>query len=228
MMSRWVQCLGAGLLALAVAPAVRGDVTIGNVNSGEGNNFPFGGVYQDGDGADRYQQVYLGSLFGGPVTIGAITFYTQGSGQNADGTYTLSLSTTSAPVNGLDTNMANNVGPDVDTFFVGTLPAYVPNSTMTFTLATPFSFDPSLGNLLLDVQLSGVTSDSGAPFVAQNGDFGGDSSRMVNGSATQTSHWGLVTTFVAGAAVPEPGSLGLCLIGAVAGGGLAWRRRRRA
>jgi hypothetical protein len=218
---------GAGLLAVALAPGARGDVTIGNVNSVEGNNFPFGGSYQDLAGANRYQQVYARALIGGPTEIISVSFYAQGNGLNADGTYTLSLSTTSAPVNGLDTNMAHNLGPVVDTFFSGTLPAYpaAAGDLLTFTLTTPFLFDPGAGNLLLDVQLSGVTNDSSAPFVSQNGDFGTESSRMVNGGATNTSSWGLVTTFGT-APVPEPGSLGLCLVGLATAGGVAWRRRR--
>jgi hypothetical protein len=172
--------------------------------------------------------VYAGSLFGGPATIDAVTFYASSdAGVNADGTYLHSLSTTSAPVNGLDSNMAKNVGPDFDTFFSGTLPAYVAGATLTFTLSTPFSFDPSKGNLLLDVLLSGVTDFSGAPYVSQNGDFGTDSSRMVNGSATRTSGSGLMTTFASGSAVPEPSTLALCGLGAVALAGYAGRRRSR-
>jgi hypothetical protein len=123
--------------------------------------------------------------------------------------------------------MANNVGPNTDTFFSGTLPAYpaVAGDLLTFTLATPFVFNPGTGNLLLDVQISGVTNDSTANYAAQNGDFGTDSSRMVNGSAVSTSEWGLVTTFGT-QAVPEPGSLCLCLVGMATAGGMAWRRRR--
>ncbi|HEY2156646.1 MAG TPA: PEP-CTERM sorting domain-containing protein [Isosphaeraceae bacterium] len=224
---RCIRYFGAGLLALALAPGAWGDVTIGNVNSGEGNNFPFGGAYQDSFAANRYQQVYSGALVGGPTEITFVSFYASASGQNANGTYTLSLSTTSAAVNGLDSNMANNVGPNVDTFFSGTLPAYpaAVGNRLTFTLATPFLFDPGAGNLLLDVQISGVTNNSSAPYVAQDGDFGTQSSRMVNGNATSTSSWGLVTTFGT-AAVPEPGSLGLCLFGVATAGGMAWRRRR--
>ncbi len=218
-----------GLLALALAPGARGDVTVGNPSSGEFNGFPFGGNYQDGFDADRYQQVYNGALFGGPMMITSVSFYAGFGFTNADGTYILSLSTTSAAVNGLDTNMANNVGPNVDTFFDGTLPEYPPaaGDLLTFTLATPYLFDPGTGNLLLDIQISGVTNDSTAAYVAQDGDFGTDSSRMVNGAAQGTSGYGLVTTFGT-APVPEPASLGLCLVGLVTAGGMAWRRRRHA
>ncbi len=235
MSHRFASCLCAALLSLALVPAGRADqLTIGNVNSGEINAFPFSGTYQDNFGADRYQQVYNSSLFGGsPTSISSITFYATGGGfgPNADGTYTLSLSTTAASVNGLDTDMANNVGPNDETFFSGTLPAYPSASggPMTFTIASPFLYDPSAGNLLLDIQISGVTNDSTAAFVSQNGDFGTDSSRMVNGTATRGTSYGLVTTFGLGAtSVPEPGSLTLALIGLSAVAGLSRRRRHRA
>jgi MYXO-CTERM domain-containing protein len=219
-------------MAIVLGPACRAaDITIGNPLSGELNAFPFSGVYQDGFGADRYQQVYLSSQFGGaPLSIDAITFYTGSfGGPNADGTYVMSLSTTSAPVDGLDPNMANNVGPDNQTFFNGALPPFVLNSTITYTLATPFTYNPAGGNLLLDIQISGVTNDSSAPYVAQNGDFGGLSSRMVNGGAGGTTGYGLVTTFSVGpvSSVPEPGTMSMAAMGAGAVFGLAWRRRRR-
>jgi PEP-CTERM motif len=134
-------------------------------------------------------------------------------------------------VNGLDTDMANNVGPNDETFFSGTLPAYpsTPGGAMTFTIASPFLYDPSAGNLLLDIQISGVTNGSTALFVAQDGDFGTDSSRMVNGNAEGTSSYGLVTTFGLGTtSVPEPGSLTLAMIGLAAVAGLSRLRRHRA
>jgi uncharacterized protein (TIGR03382 family) len=232
MSHRFASCLCAALLSLALVPAGRaGELTIGNVNSGEFNAFPFSGSYQDTFGADRYQQVYNSFLFGAnQVSISSITFYAAGShfGPNADGTYTLSLSTTAASVNGLDTNMANNVGLNDETFFSGTLPAYPSASggPMTFTIASPFLYDPSAGNLLLDIQISGVTNDSNAAFVSQSGDFGTDSSRMVNGGASPGTSYGLVTTFGLGTtSVPEPGSLTLAMIGLVAVAGLSRRRR---
>jgi PEP-CTERM motif len=137
--------------------------------------------------------------------------------ENANGTYTISLSTTSAPVNGLSSNMSNNIGADNTTIFSGPLPTYVADSTLTFSLATPFVYDPSQGNLLLNITFSGVTNDTYADYVAQNDDFGTLSSRMVNGLSTGRSGYGLVTTFNI---VPEPSTLGLAMIGLVTGAGM--------
>ena len=92
--------------------------------------------------------------------------------------------------------MANNIGADSETVFSGTLPTSVAaGALLTFTLATPFTYYPANGNLLLDFQISGVTSLSDPLFAYQNGDFGTLSSRMVNGLASNTTGWGLVTQF---------------------------------
>ncbi len=232
-MRHFYRALGIALLTLALAPSSRGgDVTVGNISSGESNFIPFGGAYAN-VGATEYQQVYLGSLFGtSPFLIGSVTFYAApdtAPALNADGAYTLSLSTTTAPVGGLSTNFASNVGPDSYTFFSGKLQPSV-STTMTFTLPTAFDFNPTAGNLLLDVTFTGVTNDSAAYYVAQNGDFGMLSSRMVNGSAGGMTGYGLVTTFGAGTptSVPEPSSLGLgfAAVGSLAFAGFFWRRRR--
>jgi hypothetical protein len=218
---------GVVILSLVLVRPSRGDITFGNPASAEANDFPFSGLYQDVDAATRYQQVYVGSNFGGsPIEIGSVIFYAYGVPVNADGTYILSLSTTSAAVDALDSNMATNVGADNFTFFSGTLPMSV-GATMTLTLPTPFNYDPTAGNLLLDIQISGVTNFSVAPYVAENGDFNGLSSRMVNGFASGTADFGLVTTFGSSTlqSVPEPSSLGLAAVGSLACAGYFWSRR---
>jgi hypothetical protein len=218
--------VAAALVVCSAQAASASQITIGNTLSGESNTFPFGGSYA-GLGATEYQQVYEGSLFGGSVSINSVSFYAGlAGGVDADGTYTLSFSTTSAAVNALSTNFATNVGPDSATFFVGALPAYpAVGSPITFALTTPFSFNPLSGNLLLDVTFSGVTNDGLAYYVAQNGDFGSASSRMINGSTGGTTGFGLVTTFATGQqAVPEP--ISVVLLGTGIAGAVIRRLRR--
>ncbi len=229
MMDHFRRILGLGLLALVLVPACQGgEVTVGNINSNEGNTIPFGGLYPIGLNGTGYQQVYAASDFtSSPYAIDSVTFYTvppqNSTEQNGNGTYTISLSTTSAPVNGLSTDMASNIGADNTIIFSGALPTYVAGSTLTFTLATPFTYDPSQGNLLLNMSISGVTNFDPADYVSQNGDFGSLSSRMVDGNATGTTGYGLVTTFNI---VPEPGTLSMAILGLAGGAGIVLRRRQ--
>lgn len=215
-------------------------ITFGDPGSAEANGFPFGGWYQSSFNADRYQQVYDGALFGGTSAIQSVSFYAfAGAGTNADGAYTLALSSTSRAVNALSTSMADNVGGDSVTFFSGTLPAFpAGGGLLTFTLPAPFVFEPAGGNLLLDIQMSGVTDPGQAFYIAHNGSFGTTSSRMVNGDATSTASWGLVTTFDADPVetaavatlnriqVPEPAALVLLALGLASAAG-ALRSRWR-
>ena len=124
--------LTPGVTATASATTI----TFGNPASGEANLFPFSSEYS-ALFATRYQQVYNEALFSGLSDISAVTFYGVSGpgfapGTNASGTYTLSLSTTSKPVGGLDTSMANNLGVDSQTFFSGALPPYPPVGALTF------------------------------------------------------------------------------------------------
>ena len=127
MTMRITRILGVGLLALATLSSTsRADeLTYGSVSANEVNAFPFGGNYQDGFGATEYQQVYNSSEFGsGAFAMNSVTFFNGFFASTlANGTYTISISTTSAAVNGLSTNMASNIGADNETIFSGTLPS---------------------------------------------------------------------------------------------------------
>ena len=112
--------------------------------TGSSNAYPFNFSGYSGE----YQQVYSASSFNGPVDITAITFFTGPiSDSSITGNYTLDLSTTSASPLHLSTNYASNTGADNAVFFNGSV-----SSSLTFT-GTPFLYDPSKGNLLLDVEV---------------------------------------------------------------------------
>jgi len=146
------------ILILATGASYAG--IIGLPSSPGGNAFPFGGSITENP--TRYQQVYSGTAFSGPISIGTIQFFRELAGDLVSGTFTLGLSTTSVAVDALDTvNFDNNLGPDSQFFGSQVLPGGPAPSVLSFTGAA-FYYDPTLGNLLLDIQISGF-SHTGAP-----------------------------------------------------------------
>ena len=220
-------------LVLLTAGAAAADVIVGlPADTGTGNCFPFGCAYNE-----EYQQVYSHTQFGGPITVTNLEFYnTQfNSGATAmnSGLWTISLSTSSADWNTLSSNFASNLGPDNTIVFSGNLSQpWAFGDTLHITLSTPFTYDPSKGNLLMDVVASGTTNPGGNIFFDTNGyNAGGRNGntflgRVYHNSGNIDSGYGLVTGFSTGSTtIPEPGSfamLGLGLAGLAAG----IRRRR--
>ncbi len=198
--------------------ALANTVTIGAPgNPSDGDCAPFGCTLE-------YQQVYGAGNFSGLgdlVTITGLTFFNDNfvPGSIAPADYTISLSTTSAAVDGLDSTFANNLGADNAVFFSGALGGLIgPTNQFTITGA-PFTYDPTTGNLLLT-----VTSDGdGLQFSvfldylssAPAGTLSRISSFDLSGVAdTVQSDTGLVTQFTYSAqnsAVPEPGSIWLTI-----------------
>ena len=73
------------------------------------------------------------------------------------GTYQVSLSTTSKPVNGLSSNLASNIGADNTVIFTGNLGGTGTVSSFTITGTAPFVYDPAAGNLLVDIVVTDQT-----------------------------------------------------------------------
>ncbi len=211
-----------------------------NVDGISGNAMPFSTV-----SSMRYQQVYGASEFlpfGNSLTFTEIRFRlgdpTQLGFSGDIDDIQLNLSTTAANPDGLSTTFANNVGADDTVVFArGTLPlssAGVGSDPQPFdiviSLTTPFTYDPTLGNLLLDIRK--FSADEVPPtFDTQDDGLGGGDpvSRVyafdVNDAVGQTDRFnsiGLVTQFGDGASVPEPGVPTL-LLAAFCGLAVRWR-----
>jgi hypothetical protein len=212
----------------------------------EGNvlsDYPFGVALRPA--TQRYQQVYDASEFeawGVPLSITEIAFRPDRTSGPFSFTITniqINLSTTLSGPDALSVYFADNTGSDETTVFSGSLslsslatgPADGPKDfDLRITLEHPFLYDPSRGNLLLDVlQLTplGLTS------------WYFDAHRDTNDSISQASSYfrppssiadrmlsdGLVTLFTF-SPIPEPSNLVLLGLGSIAL--VTWRSRGRA
>lgn len=234
--------LGA-TLSVSVFGAANAQLVVGAPgNPNSGNCYPFGCSSEGGVnpwGPD-YQQVYNTNDFAGPITISSLTFYNHnfvapGFSSPVDtGTFQISLSTTSAAVNGLDfTTLSNNIGADNTVVFDGSLPSLSGpgglGGQLTIKLSKPFTYNPGGGDLLLDV----FSTDA-----AVNGPLGGAYLDNYNGNAPNDifsrtystsggafdQNWGLVTGF--NVSVPEPATWAMMMLG-FSGLGMAMRSRRK-
>ena len=138
-------------------------------DQGYGNCFPFGCAY-DGE----YQQVYTSSLFSKAINIVGLQFANTQVNDSAittnGGTFTISLSTTAADWNSLAPDFNSNLGSNNTQVFSGSL--YQPwafGYSLNIPFSTPFQYDPSAGNLLVDVRVSGSSDANGIIYFDSNG-----------------------------------------------------------
>jgi hypothetical protein len=220
------------LLLVVGVPAGQTDtITLGTHSPGfAGENcIPFGcpGLFA----ISEFQEVYSSTAFPGPILISAITFFnTVDIGEShtvTPGFYSFSLSTTSRPVGGLDTlDLSSNIGADNRELFSGALGGSPSGTELTIIATTPFSYEPGLGNLLLDIHIATSGPDT---FTFFDSDAGPSAvlSRAFLGVPPEANN-GLVTAFqFEPTPAPQPGSLGLLALGLTALSVMFRRRRMR-
>jgi hypothetical protein len=131
--------------------AYANSITIG-IASGAANQFPFIGIVPGAPGT-RYQQAYGAGSFAGPISITGIDFFEEGTGSSfRSGTYSLYLSTITVGIDTLSTAFDSNLGADNALFTTVNLSAATP-TVLSFN-GGPFLYNPSNGNLLLDIRVS--------------------------------------------------------------------------
>jgi len=199
--------------------------TLQGVEGNSNNCFPFDvGSYDFL--SMRYQQVYAASEFqaaGGPVLITGINFRPDwkwgGPFDAVLPAIQINFSTTKAGPDALSVIFSNNVGADDTLVYSGPLhltsifsgPLGGPMGfDIQIPLATPFLYDPSAGNLLLDVRnFGGGTLYVPFDAQAQYGDstssvysYGADTVQDTQGYTGGIRSSGLVTQFTFGTTAP--------------------------
>ncbi len=226
-----IALLCMGLTALA-------DVTVGDYNTG--NCYPFlcNDSGTDTGVAIDYQQAYSHNAFTGTITITSLQFaYASqfgGGSTMLDGTYDIYLGYSANPFNGLSSNQVANRGTGwslVDSFTVSGNGCDF-NPVCSINLSTSFTYDPSMGDLLLEII---ATDQANVPNGTGNGYIEADENGLVigrnyclGGSDCQfgtVDGIGLVTTFGTNQQTPEPGTLALLGTGIL--GIVSLRKRTR-
>jgi PEP-CTERM motif-containing protein len=235
------------LLLLPFASANGATIVAPNgYESTEGNNsgsFPFNNF------TGRYQQAYSASEFvASPISISEIAFRTDvpaGDTWLNEMSFTVHLSTSANPVGSLSTTFADNIGADDTLVFTASAQLFSganaggppPNAfDLILTLDTPFTYDPSGGDLLMEVflatqanllppagfsYLDAVSSTTGLFDVGLQRVWNSGGDVGATDGSTDLHGYGLVTRFTY-TVVPEPGTGLLLMAGLIA---LAARRR---
>ena len=226
-----IRTLLAAALVCVAGPLSAASITIGTQGSlGAWNLFPF----SPDPGENRFQQVWDASNFAGlgKIEITGVNFKLRDGTQNAPkGTFDMSFSTTGVAVNGLNTDQSqagfdSNLGADNAGFATNSYDGEAVSGYLTFNGS--YVYDSTMGNLLMDLQISDIVANYWGPAVASTSNSGGLFSRSHN-FGTGFNNYGAVVTFdyEPVSEVPLPASA-LLLVAGLGAFGLTRRRQKAA
>lgn len=196
----------AAAMLFASFAVLHADVIVGlPALSRTGNCSPFGCPAMLGE--ETYQQVYSSAVFSGSIDITDLEFFNteHAGGSLSTANFSLSLSYTSKIPGFLNSgNPLNNIGSGSQTFFSGSLPG-LSNGILDIS-GTPFLYDPSQGDLLLTVSITGAVPNSDPLFLDQSQNDAQTSRALFGASgAIAAFNTGLVTGFASN--LPEPSAV---------------------
>ncbi|MGH9609537.1 MAG: PEP-CTERM sorting domain-containing protein [Bryobacteraceae bacterium] len=213
----------AAVALFAVCQSQAGAIAIGSADSV--NAMPFEDIT-----SGTYQQIYSSSDFGSsPLSLTGVTFFGQNGSSITYANYTVDVSTITAA---LGYYTLYQPGADNTQEFSGALGGLITGGSFTIPFSQAFNYNPSEGNLLLQIGIAGGPSSPGGlglGTMSNGGDLFSRSYNVYSGAIhlDTADSTGLVTQFdtpASSSAVPEPGTF-LLLGTALIGGGLVRRRK---
>jgi hypothetical protein len=200
---------------VASARATTFEVGLGNSN----NVFPFNSATASGVAAyvGEYQQIYSSTVFSQPFLISSIAFETDPINTIASASYnfTLGLGVTDRTPSNPGSAYSGTFTP----VFSGPLTvSYTSGGAFDFAInfATPFTYDPSSGNLIIDIMINSPSSATAVFSAGEDPNLGRVFNFNGNGASTAGPNSGLDTQFTV-SSVPDSSSavflFGLGLVG---------------
>ena len=214
-------------LALCSISLANADTLIAENGPSDGlNTIPFGTTHSE----IRYHQVYTSSLFTEEVSITSIAFSPSFAVDYSAAHIEFRFTTTSTAVGELSTNLDNNYITPLTTVFMedSYTQSIVTTGTESFSFvfdfsASPFLYDPTTGNLLMDILITGQSPSGYLAFSQSVGGSGTYSRAYSRNGNTGSDLAGLRTKFEY-TVVPVPAAVWLFGSGLIGLIGVARRK----